>query len=134
MLKHLTARFQKKKINEALSNPKGAEKEESPLTTRIQKATIKTQMKNRQDQLGEDIDSFDTSNPQIARLNSRITQLKMKLSKKEDPNIKRQAIALIAQKERLESQAAKNQMRRSKNMTNQTPSGKNVNLQQDNPK
>lgn len=82
--------------------------------TRIQKATITTQMKNKQNQLGEDIDSFETANPQISRLNARITQLKMKLSKKDDPNTKRQAVALIAQKEKLEAQAAKNQMRTSK--------------------
>lgn len=91
-------------------------------------------MKNKQNQLGEDIDSFETANPQISRLNARITQLKMKLSKNKDPNIEMQAIALIAQKKKLEAQAAKNQMRRSKNMTNQNPSSKNVNLQQDNPK
>ena len=128
-------RFQKKKkISEALSNPKGSEEEKNPLITRIQKATISTQMKNKQNQLGEDIDSFETANPQISRLNARITQLKMKLSKNKDPNIEMQAIALIAQKKKLEAQAAKNQMRRSKNMTNQNPSSKNVNLQQDNPK
>lgn len=119
--RHLIARFQKKKVTEALSNPKGVGEEESPLITKIQKATIRTQIKNKQNRLGEDIDSFETSNPQISRLNSRIAQLKLKLSKKPDPNVTRQAMGLVAQKERLESQAAKAQMK-----------NKNINTQKSN--
>lgn len=125
----------KKKLDEALSNPKGVfSGEKSPKTTQKQKETGRIRVLQklldiaRNKQLGEDLDSFDTSNPQIARLNTRITQLKSKLAKKEDPNIKRQAVSLIAQKERLEAQAAKNQMRTSSKKEDQKPVEQNTTI------
>lgn len=127
-------RFQKKKIDETLSNPKGVSSgKKSPAITQKQEETGRIRVLQklldiaRKKSLGEDIDSFDTSNPQIARLNTRITQLKSKLSKKEDANTRRQAVSLIAQKERLEAQAAKNQMRTSSKKQDQKSSEQDTN-------
>ncbi len=112
LLKHLTARFQKKKkIIEAISNPEGVTDTEPPLITRIQKKIANKQVKNAQERLGEDIASLETSNPKIADINKRISSLEVMYSKKNDPNIKRKILALNLQKQSLEAQEAKKKVR-----------------------
>ncbi len=129
MLKLLTARFQKKKkIDEAISNPKGQQAKESPLVTRLQKFVTKTQLKNVQNELSEEeADLFATSNPKISGLNVRISRLKEILGKKKDPSKEKQLLALIAQQQRLESEEAKKRMRTASQSTSNKTTTQNQN-------
>lgn len=112
-------RFQKKKkIDEAIADPKGvgSKKRPSRVTTtqrRISREVVLQKLLDlaKQDKLSEDIDSLETSDPKIADINKRIASLEVMYTKKKDPNIKRKILSLNLQKQKLEAQEARKKLK-----------------------
>jgi hypothetical protein len=108
----------KKKIDEAIADPKGvgSKKRPSRVTTtqrRISREVVLQKLLDlaKQDKLSEDIDSLETSDPKIADINKRIASLEVMYTKKKDPNIKRKILSLNLQKQKLEAQEARKKLK-----------------------